>query len=207
MKPVIVFDFDGTIADAEEALMNIYNSLQTKHNWRKLTREDYYRLRRSRPREIMRWAGIKIWQIPRLLTIGRREYKKHINEITLFPGISKVIDKLSREHDIYILSSNDQSTVKKILTQNKLTSEVKILKGSSLFGKDKALKKLLRSRRYSAKDSWMIGDEIRDIEAGRKAKMNTIAVTWGLQSADGLKKAQPSHLAKKPADILTHILN
>lgn len=203
----MVLDFDGTIADAEEVMIRVYKPLAEKHGWPELTRKDYYQLRKARPREVMRWANIKIWQLPKLLRLGRIEYKKHADEIKLFSGMSEAIEKLAKNYDVYILSSNDHDTLSRILKNNKMSSPATILQGSPLFGKDKALKKLLKSNKYAAKDAWMIGDEVRDIEAGKKARMNTIGVTWGLQSAEGLKKAAPDKIVRKPEDIVKIILN
>lgn len=200
-KSAVILDFDGTIADAEAALMKIYKSISSRYNLPELTRKDYYRLRKGSPREVMHWSGIKFWQIPKFLRIGRSEYKKHIDDITLFDGIAEVIDNLRKTHDIYVLSSNDQATVKKILKNNKLKTDITILRASSIFGKDKILKKLLRTHKYNADNSWMVGDEVRDIQAGKKAKTNTIGVSWGLQSREGLLKANPDYIAKKPEDI------
>lgn len=206
-KQTIVLDFDGTIADAEDVMLRIYKPLAEQYNWPKLTRKDYYQLKKGSPREIMRWANVKIWQIPRLLRIGRAEYKKHLHEIRLFNDMPEVLEKLSAGSDVYILSSNDRDTVKEILKNNGLTAKLVILHGSPIFSKDRALKKLLRSHRYDAKSSWMIGDEIRDVEAGKKARMKTIGVTWGLQSEEGIKKSNPDYIAKKPDDIINFIYN
>lgn len=201
----MVLDFDGTIADAEEAFIAIYKSLSQKYNLPEFNRKDYYRLRKGSPREIMRWSGIKFWQLPRLVRIGRTEYKKHINDIRLFKNMSTVIKELSKSRDVYILSSNDNKTVKKILQNNKLDAKVTILTASSLFGKDKALKRLLKKHKYMAGKSWMIGDEARDIEAGKKARMNTIGVSWGLQGREGIKRSGPDHIATKPEQIIDFI--
>ncbi len=201
-----MLDFDGTIADAEDVMLEIYKPLAEQYNWPKLTRKDYFRLKKSSPREIMRWAEIKIWQLPKLLRLGRDEYKKHAADIKLFAGMPEAITKLSEKNDIYILSSNDRETVAKILKNNGFNTRVTILQGSPIFGKANALKKLLKSK-YAAGDSWMIGDEIRDIEAGKKAGMNTIGVTWGLQSKAGIEKAKPDYIAKKPDDITKFIYN
>ncbi len=205
-RNAVVLDFDGTIADAEEVMLKVYEPLAKQYDWPKLTRSEYYRLKKGSPREIMKWANIKFWQLPRLLKIGRAEYKKHAAEIKLFAGMSKILDQLAESSDVYILSSNDSATVRSILSGNKLKAKVTILRGSTLFGKDKALKKLLKDR-YAAGESWMIGDEIRDIEAGKKARMQTIGVAWGLQSAAGIKRADPDFIAKKPDDILKFIYN
>lgn len=206
-KKAVVLDFDGTIADAEPVLLKIYEPLAAKNGWPKLTRKDYYRLKKGGPREVMRWADVKLWQIPKLLRLGRTEYKKHAHEVRLFPGISEVLSRLAQKADVFILSSNDPETVRIILKANGIKTPINILRGSSLFGKGKVLKKLLRNHGYNPGDSWMVGDEIRDVQAGRSAGMNTLGVTWGLQSEAGIRKSSPDSIARKPDDILKFIYN
>lgn len=204
----IIFDFDGTIADAEAVMLEIYKPLAKEYNWpEKLTQKDYFRLKKGSPREIMRWANVRFWQIPRLVKLAREEYKKHAADIKLFDGMPQLIDDLAKTNDIYILSSNEHDTVESILKNSGFKANVHILHSSPLFGKGKILKKLLKAKKYARQSCWMIGDEIRDVEAGKKAGINTIGVNWGLQSESGIKKASPNHIAKKPSDITKFIYN
>jgi phosphoglycolate phosphatase len=202
-RRAIVLDFDGTIADSEQVIISIYNNFSDKQKWPKLTHADYVRLRDASPKEAMKWAGIKFWQVPRLLKVGRSEYKKHRSDIKLFPSMAQTIRSLWKQgSDIYILSSNSKETVESVLATHNLNQQVVILKGSPIFKKDKILKRLLKDNGYVASDSWMIGDEIRDIEAANKAGMKSIGVTWGLQSQTALKSAEPTFIVKTPQDIL-----
>lgn len=198
----VIFDFDGTIADSEKIIITIYDFFAEKNNRPKLTEEIKQKLRDGTTRQAIRWAGVRFWQIPKALNLARIEYKKRASKVKIFSGMQDVVDKLSREFDIYILSTNNERTIRKILKNNGFKPKVTTLKGSSVFGKDKALKKLLKHKKYNATESWMIGDEMRDVEAGNKAGLHTIGVTWGLQSEIGLKRAKPDHLATKPKEIL-----
>jgi phosphoglycolate phosphatase len=206
-RNAIVFDFDGTLVDVEKIINEIYTELATKRGWPIIDKKTYKMLKTGGAKVAMKLLGVRFWQLPKLLTLGRAEYRKRHQEIKLFPGITRVLNRLDDDYDIYVLSSNDEQTVEDILRENKVKNDITVLKGSSLFGKSKPLKKLLKNNNYSAHGSWMIGDEIRDIEAGRKAGMNTIAVAWGLQTQAGLKTATPSHIAKKPEDILRFIIS
>jgi phosphoglycolate phosphatase-like HAD superfamily hydrolase len=201
-RRAIILDFDGTIADSEQVIIDIYNNFSDKQKWPKLTHADYVRLRDASPKEAMKWAGIKFWQVPRLLKVGRSEYKKHRSDIKLFPDMAETIRGLARSgSEIYVLSSNSKETVESVLATHNLNQQVVILKGSPIFKKDKVLKRLLKDKGYFASDSWMIGDEIRDIEAANKVGMKSIGVTWGLQSQTALKSAGPTFIVKTPKDI------
>jgi phosphoglycolate phosphatase-like HAD superfamily hydrolase len=92
-----------------------------------------------------------------------------------------------------------------VLSDNGINGQIRILKGSPLFGKHKIMKKLIKKNKYDAACSWMVGDEIRDMVAARRAGLNSVGVTWGLQSKNALKKASPTAIAEKPGDIIRHI--
>lgn len=198
----VVFDFDGTLADSEGIMINIYDYFAKKNNRPKLTEEIKQQLRDGTTRQAIKWAGVRFWQIPGLLNIARVEYKKRSSKIKIFGGMEGVAKSLSKDYDLYILSTNSEKTVRKILKKTEFKPKVTILKGSSIFGKEKALKGLLKNSQYDPKASWMIGDEMRDIVAGNKAGLNTVGVTWGLQSEAGLNLARPDFIISKPRDIL-----
>lgn len=198
----VVFDFDGTLADSEKIMIGIYDYFAAMNNKPELTEEIKQKLRDGTSRQAIRWAGVKLWQIPRLLNVARGEYKKRSSKVRIFAGMRNLLKFLSKDFDIYILSTNSEKTVRKILKNNDFKPDVTILKGSSVFGKHKALKKLLKNKNYDRSSSWMIGDEMRDIIAGNKSGFNTIGVTWGLQSEVGLNRAKPDYIAKKPEEIL-----
>lgn len=201
----VIFDFDGTIADSEGVMVKIYQYYAAQNNRPKLTLKTTKLLRDGSTRQAIKWAGIKFWQIPGLLKLARAEYSKSAEEIKIFPGIEKLINQLIAEYDVYVLSTNSDKTVKYIMKRNDFKPKVTILKGSTLFGKGKVLRRLVRSNKYDPSQSWMIGDEIRDIEAGDFAKLKTIGVTWGLQSRTGLKLAGPDHIVSN-IDQLEKIL-
>lgn len=198
----VVFDFDGTLADSEVIMIAIYDHFAARNNKPELTEEIKQKLRDGTTRQALKWSGVRLWQIPRLLNLARKEYRKRSSKVKIFTGVKSLVKDLSKDFDIYILSTNSEKTVKKILNNNDFKTEVNILKGSSVFGKGKALKKLLSHHAYDRSRSWMIGDETRDIIAGNKAGLNTIGVTWGLQSEVGLRRAKPDHIAVEPKDIL-----
>jgi phosphoglycolate phosphatase-like HAD superfamily hydrolase len=207
MKPkCVVFDFDGTLADSEKIIISIYDYFAVQNNKPELTEEIKQKLRDGTTRQAIKWTGVKFWQIPKLLNVARAEYKKRSSKVKIFTGIKSLIRGLSKDFDIYILSTNNEKTVRKIFKKNNFKTEMTILKGSSVFGKDKALNKLLKSKKYDRDKSWMVGDEMRDITAGNKAGLKTIGVTWGLQSEVGLKLASPDYIAKSPQDIQKFIL-
>jgi phosphoglycolate phosphatase len=93
------------------------------------------------------------------------------------------------------------------LKQHKLEESFVDIEGSvSLFDKEKALAKLLKKNSLSPRETWYIGDELRDIDAAASVDIRSIAVIWGFTDKNTLAAHQPTALAEKPTDIMT-ILN
>ncbi len=112
-----------------------------------------------------------------------------------------------REHNLFIVSSNSSRNVIEFLKEHRLGGIFVDVEGSvSLFDKEKALSKLLAKNSLVARETWYIGDEIRDIDAAAAVKLRSIAVTWGFTDRAVLSEHQPTALAEKPTDIMT-ILN
>ena len=65
-----------------------------------------------------------------------------------------------------------------------------------------AIRKILRREKIDTKDCAYIGDEVRDVEAAKKAGVTSVAVGWGFNYPKALEKASPDALAKTPQDLL-----
>ena len=48
----------------------------------------------------------------------------------------------------------------------------------------------------------MVGDSEADVEAARRAGVDSAAVTWGFRSTEQLQATEPTHLIDRPVDIL-----
>ena len=54
---------------------------------------------------------------------------------------------------------------------------------------------------------YFVGDEVRDIEAGKKVGINTIAVSWGYNTKSALDKEHPDYLIDFPLELEKIILH
>jgi len=67
------------------------------------------------------------------------------------------------------------------------------------------VEKILRAQNQLAAESksvWMIGDSGSDIRAAKEASVQSIAVSWGHQSAEVLTRAEPDYLVHSPEELL-----
>jgi len=202
----IIFDFDGTIADSFEVIVSIIKKLT--HVRGNLDEESIYDLRQLPISAVMKKLKIRSWQLPLLLVRGRYMMRQRMKEIKLFDGMVKTLEELHAEgHNLFIVSSNSSRNVIELLKQHHLgESFVDIEGGVSLFNKEKALTKLVKRNSLDSRETWYIGDELRDIDAASTSQLRSIAVTWGFTDKNTLISHQPTAVAEKPTDIMT-ILN
>lgn len=77
--------------------------------------------------------------------------------------------------------------------------------GTSLFGKKHKLKQILSATKTKPCNAIYIGDEVRDIEAGKSVKMKTGCVSWGYNTVECLKSYKPDFIFSTVEDICTQL--
>ena len=202
MSRAIIFDFDGTLADTVPTIRETYKEIAKKRGLPQIDETTFLRLRKGSVKDVIKFVGIRPWQLPGAINQGRKIFAEKADQIHLFSGVDQLIEKLHKNDvQLYILSSNSESTITKILRRYNLDDKITVLKTSPIFGKSTSIKKLIKTGGYKNTDVFMVGDEVRDIEAGQKVGAKTVAVTWGLQDPTSLKAQKPDHLAKKIQDL------
>ena len=166
--------------------------------------EDIKKFKEKGMRQLIK--DLKI-SLVKMATINRRIkaiINKDIASLKSFPGLKEAFLELKkRGYSIGILTSNSKGNVEKFLKSNDLGFFEFIYSDSSLFGKDKVLKKLLREHNIKSNRVVYFGDEIRDIQAALKLNIKIVAVSWGFNSKKALEKYKPTYLLEKPSEILT----
>jgi phosphoglycolate phosphatase len=208
-KTTLVFDFDGTIADTLAMVVNVYNRIAPEYGCRLIGDDSVGLLRHGRPRELLRLSGMTLPRLPRFVLRVRKEIGGSMAGVKPFEGMPQVIRELSASSYVLgIVSSNGVDNVRAFLKANGLETCFSFIQsGIHLFGKDKIIRKLIRSRKAAAGTMVYIGDESRDIEAAKKAGIPVVAVSWGYQASDVLMEAAPTALVNEPAELVACIRN
>ncbi len=202
----IIFDFDGTLADMKQLFMEVGNEIAAKKGWPPVDEATYQKLRKGNIKEGLKHLGIPFRDVPFVLLQARKMLGLRSGEVEMFKGVHELIASLQASgHELFVLSTNSRKLIHSVLERQKLGDKLVVLPSSGLFGKAPAIKRFMRSRKANKKDVWYVGDELRDIEAAKKAGVHSIAVTWGLQHPDTLKAANPTFVANTPQDISVRI--
>jgi len=208
-KSVILFDFDGTIANTLDAIIGIMNSLADEFGFRKIKEEDVEYLRNKRPHEILKYLRISLYKLPFVIRKARKQINSHI--ATLHPAVDLLpILKVLSENgcQLIILTTNSQDNVRKFLYANNLSDLFDcIYTARKVFGKDRTISKIIRQNNLDKSNVYFVCDEVRDIQAGKKSKITTIAVSWGYNTKSVLLKEKPDYTIDLPSELEGIILS
>ncbi len=203
MIKIVIFDFDGTLADTFDLIFAITNRLSVEFGYKQAKKEEIPEIEKLSPLELINQSGISLFKVPFLLRKIRTEFQKEINNVRLFAGIKEAVLELKYQgYKIGIITSNAQENVEYILQKYDLLIFDFIASGTTLFGKHRVIKKYLKSEKIQPEEMVYVGDETRDINAAKKAKVKAIAVTWGFNSREALSEYQPDALVERTQELI-----
>ena len=199
---LVLWDFDGTLADTLASVLQLYNELAGRHGFRPV--DDPQAMRGLTPFEFLRGHGIPLAKVPSLVREMRAAHRARMATTRLFPGLPPVLEALRRSGcRLGILSSNSRENILACLRANRAEGLFDPVVGySRLLGKARPIRRLLRAGRLAVRDVLYVGDEVRDIEAARQAGVAVAAVTWGFNAKELLARHAPDHLIEYPEELL-----
>ncbi|MBR8826646.1 MAG: HAD-IA family hydrolase [Gomphosphaeria aponina SAG 52.96 = DSM 107014] len=205
---VIVFDFDGTIADTHGTIVAITNSFSGDFGFEPVSEEELLRLRSLSSRELLKQAQISLFKIPFLIKKVQGELRKEMTNLEPIAGMRECLFELKAQgYQLGIITSNVKENVVKFLEVKELNNLFDfIYSGTTLFGKHKVINKFLKQHNLNPDEAIYVGDETRDIEAAKKSKIKIIAVGWGFNLPSILRQHEPDFFIEKPQEILKVVL-
>lgn len=204
-QTVVVFDFDGTIADSLMASLAVMYEVTHRTP---LPKEDISRLRGMSAYRIMHELHVPMWRALFLLRKARSNFSLYIDEVALVTGMDEIIHSLSNQHKLFILSSNNEANVRLFLKKVGLeTCFAQIYGGARPWNKGRALRRLARAEGFDVRQAWYVGDGVWDVRAAHAVGMRVVAVGWGFSNIHVLKSSQPDKLVITPEELLRCFAN
>jgi phosphoglycolate phosphatase len=199
---LILWDFDGTLADTLASLVELYNELAAKYGFRPVTNPEL--VRGLTPLAFLREYRIPLRRVPTLARQMRAAQREHMPSTRLFADLVPVLEAIhAAGPPMGILSSNASENIWACLRANRTEGLFEFVIGySRLLGKAQAIRHLLRARKLHPSELVYVGDEVRDLEAARQAGVVFAAVTWGLNTHTLLATQDPDYLFEQPNALL-----
>lgn len=189
------FDFDGTLANTLPWFESILDEVADKYGFRKANAAERAELRYHNAHDILKILGVPLWKLPAIMMHVRQLMHDNAPQVQLFDGIADALTQLRATGlRMTVLSSNSTANVQRVLGPQAEQWFDDFECGTDMFGKSAKLKRLLTRYRVAPQRCILIGDEMRDIDAARKAGVHIASVAWGYNHVDALRAHRPDDL-------------
>jgi phosphoglycolate phosphatase len=203
-KTTILFDFDGTLAETMMLIHRIFNRLSGVYGYRHLPEEEIEEHRHLSVREFIDHIGIPLWKIPVIAIHARHLMHRDMDQIHPPKGLVEVLTEIhaSGRYVMDILTSNRRKNVLRFLSRHEIDWFDDVETTHSVLCKKRRVEKYIRRRGLDPESLYYVGDTSVDVESATHAGAKTVAVSWGLNTAELLGRANPDHLVIRPEELL-----
>ncbi len=203
-KPLLIFDFDGTLAQTLETGIGIFNEIAPEWGLKPVTMEEAQELRKLHTRALLDRLGVSRLMAVKLAAHIRRLLHERMDQVKLIPNVADAIHELKHEgFRMGILSSNSAENVRMFLQRYHLDECFSFIEaGVSLFGKPRRIRNVLKVVKVPASEAIYVGDETRDMEASRKAGVCGLAVCWGANGREAMMTEGPEFCVDTPSEMV-----
>src|SRR5262245_48117358 len=208
-RQLVIFDFDGTLADTWRDIRTAPNSALDEAGLQPVSGQ-----------QVQAWIGNGVVKlVERAVPDGERtreriaalatRYRVHydgccLDTTTLYPGIAQCLADLS-VHTLAVLSNKPTPFLERLIERLGLGGRFAAVIGGDMLQAGKpdpaAVDHVVRIVGGQPGAVWMIGDSAIDIAAGRGAGAHTIGCAWGLRGAAELREAHAEFLVEHPSEI------
>lgn len=201
-KKFVLFDFDGVIADSWSVA---YTTARTvfpglgEEKYRKMFEGNVYEAHDAMVSDEKPERGTdEDW-----FDIYTPMFEK---EARLFDGMKEVIETLSHDYILIIVSSTITSPIQGFLEKHHIGRYFSEVMGADVHtSKHEKIKMIFKKYDVFAEDCVFITDTLGDMREARKAEVGSIGVSWGFHGKDALKEAEPFRVVDTPIEIIESI--
>lgn len=181
---------------------SILNTVADKYGFRKIDAAERDQLRHREASEILKFLGIPLWKLPAIMAHVRTLMQEIDPSVHLFDGIPDALARLKAGGmRLAVVSSNSLENVQRVLGPDTVALFDDYECGTDLFGKPAKIDRLLKRHDTAPERFLLVGDEMRDIDAARKAGVRVGSVAWGYNHVDALRERGPDELFLRVADL------
>ena len=201
---LIIFDFDGVLADTLDDMLNFAEAVCAELSIdRRPTPADLDALETMSFIEYGKQLGVP-YQLAD--EFARRCLKRFIEKShppKIFDDMAQVVVQLSARHTLAIVTGNTTPAVENFLIENGIRKYIR-----AIFAVDQPgskVEKILKAKSQLATDMdvvYYVGDAVSDIRAARQVSVKSVAVSWGHQSLSKLVNAQPDIMIHTPRELI-----
>ena len=201
---LILFDFDGVLADTLGDMLNFAQAVCVEMGIDHIpTPADLDALETMSFVEYGKQLGVPPPLTDEFASRCLKRFIERPHPPKIFDGMAEVVKQLSIQHVIAIVTGNTTPAVENFLIEHGILQCIR-----TIFAVDQPgskTEKILKAKSQLGKDKeavYYVGDAASDIHAARQVSVKSVAVSWGHQSLDKLVNAKPDHIVHAPREII-----
>jgi phosphoglycolate phosphatase-like HAD superfamily hydrolase len=200
-KKIVIFDFDGVLADTEEFCYKIHKTTNKNLTWKKW--QDF--CDGNFIDGINNAVAGESHMIPEDFY---ERYQEEIEKINVNEVLDKTVIELSKSYIISIVSSSGSKIIDTFLTKEKLREYFSDILGFDIHSnKTIKINTLLKKYNILPENAVFITDSLGDILEANKCGVKSIGVTWGIHPQKTLEKGHPAVIIDDPRELINSINN
>lgn len=205
---LVIFDFDGTLADSLPWFVSIVNSVAARYKFKAIDAAEIDMLRGYDARQVIGHLGVPFWKIPLIGKHVRGLMAEQIHTIKLFDGIDAMLAQLADAGvTLAVVSSNSLANVQAVLGPHNAALVRHYACGVAMFGKGPQFRKIVKRSGVAPDQTLCIGDELRDLRAAQGEGLAFGGVSWGYTSAAAFTPHAPTLIFGTVAEIAPRVLD
>jgi phosphoglycolate phosphatase len=207
VRPVLIFDLDGTLVDSKKDLTASVNHVRQQFDLPILTEDEIARFIGNGALMLIRRAlGHKATEenVQTGLQMFLSYYRSHMLDCTtLYPGVRETLDRLM-DCRLAVLTNKPVHFSCAMLDGLGIYKHFTAVYGGNSFDQKKpdpvGIYQILSDTKGHREKTWMIGDSAVDVLTGRNAGVSTCGVTYGY-ATETFKDVPPDYLIDNFSDL------
>jgi phosphoglycolate phosphatase len=202
---LIIFDFDGVLADSKEAYTTqMQKTLEVFTNKKISTDEIKSRVGNTDQRDDFKeFLGT---DDPTIIDSAIEMYVKLTEEYaymrSLYPNVRTVLEEINKKHYTGIVSRKPQERMEYWLNHFKISHLFDIPIGTIERTKTPAIQKIMQRLKMDKSKTFMIGDTEFDIQSAKDAEVHSILALYGASKPKEVLKLNPDFTIQDITEIL-----
>ena len=193
---LLIFDFDGTLADTLPHLINCVQKCIDKYNLRQFTKEDVHEYNGGVLGNILKEFGAKEEQVPEIEKYFASIFLDNIADICLYDNVSQTLKDLKQKgYTLAVATNRGRETIIPLLKSLGIISEFEIIISESDVENKKPnpdmINLILNKLNYSENETLVLGDTKFDILMSQNANCKSCYVCYDTKLDNDIVKLNP----------------
>jgi phosphoglycolate phosphatase len=198
-KKLVLFDFDGVLANTLEFCFDINKEHNSDFTWEKFRNFSIGNFVDGVEKAVSENSHV----VPPNL---KEKYQEEIKKIKVHDVLHQAVLDLSKDYILAVVSSTTSKYISDFLVKENLRDCFSDILGVDV-EKNKTIKINNIMKKYDAlpSDVVFITDSLGYILEGNECGVNSIGVTWGIHDKETLEKGKPIAIINDPRELLETI--